>query len=284
MTHPVPSIPPDRNTSRTALGTAYLRAAHQVLDAPPHILEDPLAVTLLGTSAGPRIRAGAEHYQTPERRGLRAHVVLRSRFAEDRLEESMERGVGQYVILGAGFDTFALRQLPWAKGLRILEVDQPATQEMKRAQIAEAGLVMPVNASFAAIDFERESLRDGLRRSSVSLETATFFSWLGVTMYLNEDAIDAVLHTVAAFPAGSEIVLTFSSPGGPPSLLAQRAATYGEPWISYLEPDEIEKKLRGAGFSKVEFLTASEAEARYFRDRPQDLPIPKRTGIVCARR
>ncbi len=184
MTIPNPSILPDRKTSRTALGTAYLRAAHQLLDAPPRILEDPLAVTLLGPEAGRRIRAGAEHDQTPERRALRAHVVLRSRFAEDCLEGSINRGVGQYVILGAGFDSFALRQPPWAKGLRIIEVDQPATQEMKRARIAEAGLVIPDNVAFAAVDFERESLRGGLQRNSVSLETPTFFSWLGVTMYL----------------------------------------------------------------------------------------------------
>ncbi len=204
------------------------------MDAPPRILEDPLAVTLLGSEAGRRIRTGAEHYQTPERRALRAHVVLRSRFAEDCLEGSMNCGVGQYVILGAGFDTFALRQPPWANALRIIEVDQPATQEMKRARIAKSGLAIPDNVAFAAIDFECELLRGGLRRNSISLETPTFFSWLGVTMYLNEDAIHAVLHTVAAFPAGSEIVLTFLSPGGSASPLAQRAATYGEPWINHL--------------------------------------------------
>ena len=102
-------------------------------------------------------------------------------------------------------------------------------------------------------------------------------------MYLNEDAIDAVLRSVAAFPAGSEIVLTFASPpGDSPSPLDQRAASLGEPWISYFEPDTLETKLRGAGFSTVEFLSPAEAEARYFRPRPRDLPVPRRTNIVYA--
>lgn len=272
----------DRNSSRTALGTAYMRAAHQLLDASPHILEDPLAVRLLGPAGVQRIRDAAESYHTPERRALRAHVVLRSRFAEDRLAAAVHRGVTQYVLLGAGFDTFALRQPAWAQLLQILEVDHEATQGMKRSQIAAAGLAMPENANFATIDFEHESLRDGLQRYPISLDEPTFFSWLGVTMYLNEGAIDGVLRSVAAFPAGSEIVLTFAlPPNGARSPFDQRATHLGEPWISYFEPDALEAKLRGASFSTVEFLSPTEAEARYFRHRPGDLPVPRRTNIVC---
>ncbi|MBI1815394.1 MAG: class I SAM-dependent methyltransferase [Deltaproteobacteria bacterium] len=272
----------DRNASRTALGTAYMRAAHQLLDAPPQILEDPLAVLLLGPAALERITNAANSYQTPQRRALRAHVVLRSRFAEDRLAAAVLRGVTQYVVLGAGFDTFALRQPAWARSLKILEVDHLGTQDMKRSQLAAAGLAMPENADFADIDFEHESLRDGLLRYRVSLDEPTFFSWLGVTMYLKEDAVDAVLRSVATFPAGSEIVLTFAPPGDSPSPLDQRATDLGEPWVSYFEPDAIEAKLRDAGFSNVEFLSPAEAEARYFRQRPKDLPVPKRTNLVCA--
>ena len=133
------------------------------------------------------------------------------------------------------------------------------------------------------IDFEHESLLDGLLRYHVSLDEPTFFSWLGVTMYLKEDAIDAVLRSVAAFPAGSEIVFTFvTPPSDSPSPLAQRPASLGEPWVSYFEPDAIEAKLNGNGFSKVEFLSPAEAEARYFRQRPADLPVPKRTNILSA--
>jgi methyltransferase (TIGR00027 family) len=272
----------DHKASRTALGTAYMRAAHQLFETQPRILDDPVALSLLGPTALQRIKDTADHYQTPERLALRAHVVLRSRFAEDRLAAAVLRGITQYVILGAGFDTFALRQPPWARALKILEIDHPGTQAMKRSHLAAAGLSMPENTDFANIDFERESLRDGLLRYHVSMDEPTFFSWLGVTMYLREAAIDAVLHSVAQFPTGSEIVLTFAPPGDSPSPLAERAASLGEPWVSYFEPDALEAKLRGAGFSEVEFLSPAEAEARYFRQRPADLPIPRRTNILCA--
>jgi methyltransferase (TIGR00027 family) len=273
----------DQNASRTALGTAYMRAAHQLLDSPPRILEDPLAVRLLGPAAVKRINETAQSYQTPARRALRAHVVLRSRFAEDQLAAAVHRGVTQYIILGAGFDTFVLRQPVWAQALRILEVDHEGTQIRKRAQLAAAALTMPDNAAFATIDFEHETLHDGLQRYQVSLDEPTFFSWLGVTMYLNEEAIDAVLMSVAAFPAESEIVLTFAPPpGDTPSPFDERAASLGEPWVSYFTTEAIEAKLRDASFSNVEFLSPSEAEARYFRDRPHDLPVPWRTNIVRA--
>ena len=273
----------DRNPSQTALGTAYMRAAHQLFETQPRILDDPVALSLLGPVALQRIKDTADHYRTPERLALRAHVVLRSRFAEDRLAAAVLRGITQYVILGAGFDTFALRQPQWAQALKILEVDHPGTQAMKRSHLTAAGLAMPKNAAFAGIDFEHETLQVGLLRYHVMMDEPTFFSWLGVTMYLKEDTIDAVLRSVATFPPGSEIVLTFApAPAGSPSPLAQRAANLGEPWVSYFEPDALEAKLRGAGFSKVEFLSTAEAEARYFSQRPGDLPVPKQTHILCA--
>jgi methyltransferase (TIGR00027 family) len=273
----------DRHASRTALRTAYMRAAHQLFDAPPRILEDPFAVSLLGPAALQRLNDTAEHYQTPARRALRAHVVLRSRFAEDRLAAAVLRGITQYVVLGAGFDTFALRQPAWAQAVKILEVDHPGTQAMKRSQLAAAGLVMPENADFASIDFEHESLCAGLLRYHVSTDEPTFFSWLGVMMYLKEDTIDAVLRSVAAFPAGSEIVLTFAPPpGDSPSPLAQRVASLGEPWVSCFTPGALEAKLRTAGFAHVEFLSPAEAGARYFRQRPEDLPVPRRINILSA--
>ncbi|HEY5505066.1 MAG TPA: class I SAM-dependent methyltransferase [Sedimentisphaerales bacterium] len=120
-------------------------------------------------------------------------------------------------------------------------------------------------------------------RYGVTMDEPTFFSWLGVTMYLKEDAIDAVLRSVAMFPAGSEIMLTFvQPPSDSPSPLAQSAASFGEPWVSCFEPDTLEAKLRSVGFSTVEFLSPAEAEARYFRQRPKDLPLPKQINILSA--
>jgi methyltransferase (TIGR00027 family) len=273
----------DYKASHTALGTAYLRAAHQLLEAQPLLFDDPVALPLLGPKAIKLIQETVDNYQTPEMLALRAHVVLRSRFTEDRLAAAVSRGITQYVILGAGFDTFALRQPPWAKNLKIIEVDHSGTQTMKRSHVVAADLAMPKNVVFADIDFENESLHDGLLRCGVSMKEPSFFSWLGVTMYLKEDAIDAVLRSVAMFPVDSEIVLTFlTQSSDSPSLLSRRVANLGEPFVSYFEPDALEDKLRGAGFSKVEFLTPVDVETRYFRQRPKDLPVPKQINILCA--
>lgn len=280
----------DRKASRTALATAYMRAVHQLLDGEPRILEDPIVLLLLGPAGLRQINDSANPYRTPEAEALRAHVVLRSRFAEDRLAAAVLRGVTQYIILGAGFDTFAFRQPEWARTLKIAEIDHFETQAVKRSKLEAAGLEMPENAVFGHLDFEHESLLDGLLRYDVSLDQPTFFSWLGVTMYLKEDAIDAVLRTVVLFPSGSEIVLTFSQPSEQASAaktehlscLAERVASVGEPFVTYFEPDELEAKLRSIGFSQVEFLSSAEAEERYFRQRPKGLRVPKRTGLVSA--
>ena len=170
----------EQKVSRTALRTAYLRAVHQLLDAQPLVLDDPIVVSLIGSDGVQRIHDTAEQHYSPERQALRAHVVLRSRFAEDRLEAAVQRTVRQYIILGAGFDTFALRQPEWAGILKIFEVDQPGTQALKRTLMSAAGLSMPENADFIEIDIEKESLGDGLMRSSVSMQEPAFFSWLVV--------------------------------------------------------------------------------------------------------
>jgi methyltransferase (TIGR00027 family) len=280
----------DRNASNTAFGTLFLRGVHQLLDAKPLVLDDPAALTLLGKDACTQIKNSRDHHQTFAARALRTHVVLRSRFTEDRLAQAVDRGITQYVILGAGFDTFAYRQPAWAKTLKIFEVDQPATQAQKRLRLEQAGLALPPNLSFAGIDFEHESLHDGLLRSGISLKEPSFFSWLGVTMYLTEDAIDAVLWTIAQFPPTSEIALTFTQP--PDSLSGKESSFHsslskvvtgaGEPFVSFFTPATIEKKLYKAGFKTIAFLSTEEAEERYFRQRQKDLHIPKRSAIACA--
>ena len=202
----------DRKPTGTALAVAYMRAAHQILDSKPLLLEDAFAVQLLGKGAAQRICEASERYQTPVARALRSHIVLRSRYAEDQLLMAVQRGVSQYVVVGAGYDTFSLRQPEWASSLAIVEVDHPATQSLKRSRIADAGWRVPENVQFADVDFERETLEEGLRRNGVSTAQQTFFSWLGVTVYLTEAAIDETLRSMASFPAGSQVVLTFSQP------------------------------------------------------------------------
>lgn len=282
----------EQTASRTALATAWLRAAHQLVDAQPRILDDPVAVPLLGPGTEDRIRGMGERLQAEPGLSLRAHVVLRSRYTEDRLAAAVQRGITQYVLLGAGLDTFALRQPAWAQALRIVEVDHPATQAAKRQRIADAGYAVPDNLGFAGIDFERESLAEGLRRHGVREDQPTFFSWLGVTMYLQEPAIDAVLRCVAGFAAGSEIVLDFLqlAEGLPQAGLRQASeltrtvAEMGEPFVSCFTPEAMEARLRETGFSRTGLLSAGQAGERYFHGRPADLPVPSRTALAWALR
>ena len=234
--------------------------------------------------------------QAPPARALRSHVVLRSRYAEDRLALAVARGVRQYVVLGAGYDTFIVRQPLWAAALRITEVDRAAIQQAKRARLAEVGLIVPGNVTFLEMDFETETLAAGLERGGVNRSEPAFFSWLGVSVYLTEAAIDAVLATVAAYPAGSEIVFTFSQPRDPrPDVrpdasgdgeptLADRVAAIGEPWLSYFSPEAMEEKLLDAGFRDVEFLTPDAARAAYSSGAAGELPPPRRTAIASALR
>lgn len=273
--------------SRTAAGVAWLRAVHQLIDGTPKILDDPAVVALLGPDGAERVLAERDRAQSRGARALRSHVVLRSRWAEDRLRAAVERGVRRYLVLGAGYDTFVVRQPEWARELRVVEIDRGAIQKAKRARLVQVGLVPPPNAAFLEVDFERETLARALKRARLGPDTPTFFSWLGVTMYLTEPAIDAVLRTIASYPTPSEIVFSFAQPADRETprdtpTLAERAASVGEPWLSYFTPEQIEQKLRGFGFACVEFLTP-EAAACYFAGRDDGLPPPRRTSLVAAR-
>jgi methyltransferase (TIGR00027 family) len=277
----------ERASSRTALGVAALRAVHQVMDAEPRILEDPVITRMMGAELFEKIRTEPEIFRTQGSLGLRSHVVLRSRFAEDKLAEAVGRGVTQYVVLGAGLDTFAYRQPDWAGAIRVFEVDHPASQESKRKRLHAAGIEPPQNLVFAPVDFEIQTLADGLDQAGFDSGKPAFFSWLGVTMYLTEAAIDAVLAFVGSLAPGSGMVLTFAQPelrgsDGRPSL-ADRAAEVGEPWITRFTPAQLERKLNGAGFSEVGFLAPEEAAARYYRGRGDGLPPPRRVNTAFAR-
>ena len=272
----------ERTPSRTAAGVAWLRAAHQIVDDEPLILDDPIAPRLLGPAGRRAIDERRPELFTPGALALRSHVLLRSRFAEDQLALAAGRGIGQYIILGAGLDTFAYRQPGWAGTLQIFEVDQPAGQQLKRQRLADAGIAEPDHLTFVAIDFEAESLRDGLARAGAALDQPTFVSWLGVSMYLTGDAVDSVFHAVSAFPAGSQLVFTFAQPraAGTPSV-ADRAAAVGEPWQTFFSPAELEQVLLDAGFSAVRFLSTEDA-AEYFAGRRDALTAPRRVSIAVA--
>lgn len=197
----------ERQPSRTALGAAGYRAAHQQLEG-GKVFSDPLARTILGDGADAVI-AGLS--ADPAQQRMRIFIAARSRFAEDCLGAAVSRGVRQAVVLGAGFDTFALRNPYSDLGLRVFEVDHPATQAWKRRRLSEVGLAIPASLTFAAIDFERDDLGRGLRDAGFDPDRPAFFIWLGVVPYLGKAAIAVTLHYIASVPT-SEVVFDYSEP------------------------------------------------------------------------
>jgi methyltransferase (TIGR00027 family) len=252
------------------------------LDGQPKILDDPIAAVLLDDEFDQQITAYHDRAREPWIMELRSQVVLRSRFAEDRLADAVRRGARQCVILGAGLDTFAYRQPDWAHTLRIFEVDHHGTQEEKRRRLARAGISPPANLEYVAIDFETTSLREGLQRSSLDFSTPTFFSCLGVLVYLTRDAVDAIFELVAGFPQGSEIAFTFSTPDRAVSNLADRVSSLGEPWQTHFNPEEIIRNLAALGFREISMLNTGEAERTLFQGRGDGLHAPRRGGIAAA--
>jgi methyltransferase (TIGR00027 family) len=219
--------------------------------------------------------------QRPYSRALRAFLAVRSRYAEDQLAVAVERGVRQYVVLGAGLDTFAYRNRFQSAGLRVFEVDHPATQEWKRAQLRDAGIAIPKEMTFAAVDFERQSLEEGLLAAGFDKQQPAFFSWLGVTPYLSRSAFDATVGFIARMPSGSGVVFDFAversllSPQQQLALdrLAARVALAGEPFQLFFDPAALARDLRSLGFGNIEDLSGDQINARYFAGRADGLAV-----------
>ncbi len=198
--------------SQTAIRVAALRAAHQILNGEPKILLDPVSVGLFPQATESAIRADAERLMQAPMRRIRANFVLRSRFAEDRLAEAVARGLTQYLLLGAGLDTFAYRQPDWAQALQIVEIDHPASQAFKLASLSNAGVAIPRNVQFLGIDFACDSLSTKLGSARLEQTKPVFVSWLGVTQYLSREALAATLRTLADWQGGAEIAVTYMMP------------------------------------------------------------------------
>jgi methyltransferase (TIGR00027 family) len=273
----------EREASKTAVGVAILRAVHQMHDGHPRILDDTVILRLLSAEARARVLEGAAAYREPRAMALRAHVLLRSRFAEERLHDAVGRGVTQLVVLGAGLDTFAFRQPPWAAPLRIFEVDHPASQKVKRERLAFAEITTPPNVTFAPIDFEHDTLEAGLVRAGFDPRAKTFVSCLGVLVYLTGEAIADLFAFIARLPVESECVFTFGGTRGPdepdkPSL-ATMAAALGEPWQSSMEFDDVVAVLARAGLPAPE-QPSPETIASYLGDRTDGLQAPRRQRLA----
>lgn len=270
----------DHRPSLTAQGAALHRAAHQLLDNPP-VFTDPLALKIIGPEAEAELRAGADPHTELPRAGLRAFIAARSRFSEDTLAEAVGEGVRQYVLLGAGLDTFAYRAAKTFPGLRVFEVDHPATQGWKRERLAEAGITAPDVLTYAPVNFETETLSVGLARAGFDAKAPAVFAWLGVVPYLTHDAIMATLRFIATLPRGTRVVFDYAEP---PSArdgagraaheaMAARVAASGEPFRSFFMADDLKREVAALGFSKVDDFDAAALNPRYFADRGDDFRL-----------
>jgi methyltransferase (TIGR00027 family) len=232
---------------------AAARAAHLIVDDDPPIFADTLAVAMLGERADELIGFHRAHGTHPVLSGARAQVTCRSRYTEDSLARGIANGISQYVILGAGLDSFACRSRLAAQ-TRVFEVDHPATQEWKR-QV----LTAPDGLTFVPVDFTSDSLGECLARARFDFTAPALVSWLGVTMYLDQDAIGQTLAVIGGFAPGSGLIVDYMLPAGLrdaagdmyAELVGQASAERGEPWLSCLAPGEMAALLGRHGFGAV---------------------------------
>ncbi|MDP9078257.1 MAG: SAM-dependent methyltransferase [Bacteroidota bacterium] len=270
--------------SATAVGAATLKAAHQLIDGDEKLLNDPVILKLLGPETEEYLNDYNYHFFTGASMALRTHVLLRSRYTEDCSAEAYQKGLRQFLFLGAGLETFAYRQPEWARGINIVEADHPTSQADKIQRLNNAGIIPPQNLSFIAVDFESDDLSEVFRKSKLNLKEPVFTACLGVLIYLTRDTADKIFHFLGGLPKGSEFIFSASQnkDNAWATRAAERSAAAGEPWITYFEPDELIKLLKGCGFTKVSFLTTEETEKLYFEGTRIRLPLPARASIVRA--
>jgi methyltransferase (TIGR00027 family) len=283
-------------SSRTAERVALRRAAHQLYDDAPLVFADPLALRILTTDALAELQKREEMERThPFARGMRAFLCARSRFAEDALGQAVANGVRQYVVLGAGLDTYAGRSaLPECSvhpALRIFEVDHPATQAWKRTCLEQAGLHVPNTVTFVPVDFESERLMDRLAASGFDAGAPAFCSWLGVLPYLTREAAEGTLRALGSLVAGSGVAFDYAvareslSPKQQAAYdwLAERVARAGEPFRLGFEPAKLGQLLLECGFTRVEDLDSEAIAACYFEGRTDGLTVRGGMGrLACA--
>ncbi|MGH3204993.1 MAG: class I SAM-dependent methyltransferase [Streptosporangiaceae bacterium] len=263
---------PDPTAERVALW----RAMHVQVDPPPHVLDDEVGLNLAAPEEGWRRRSDMDPTFT---RGFRAAIVARARFIEDLVAEQADQGVGQYVIVGAGLDTFAQRRAEIASRLRVFEVDRPAPQAWKRKRLSELGFGIPEWLRLVPVDFEADSWWEELATAGFDIAQAAVVASTGVSMYLTKEANAAMLRTVASFAPGSTLAMTFLLPeqfvdeqdrrGLQMAEAGARAS--GTPFLSFFAPDEVLSLARQCGFVHVEHVPAAAITQRYFASRPDHL-------------
>jgi len=261
----------------TALRVALWRAIHVQFDPPPHILEDEIGLKLAAPAEGWRDRPDMNPEYT---RRFRAAIVARARFIEDLVLEKAGQGVGQYVILGAGLDTFAQRRPGIGPRLTIFEVDPPGPQAWKRQRLMELGYGVPDWLRFVPVDFETgPSWWDQIKAAGFNAGLSAVVSYAGVSMYLTQEAIMTTLRQAAKFAPGSTLAMTYLLPMEQMDpeervgfgMAEKGARAGGTPFISFFTPARIMAMAREAGFKEVRCVSGADLTRRYFAGRKDGL-------------
>jgi methyltransferase (TIGR00027 family) len=268
--------------SRSAMGSALLRAAHVREDRPPWILDDTLAARLVDEKETAELEASMAGWSPEVRQAFRLSHAVRARLAEDVAIDGLAAGRRDYVLLGAGLDTFALRH-PRASEFTVWEVDHPSTQAWKRAALRRASLPEPAHVRFVPADLAGVAVED------LKLPELATWNWLGVTMYLEPRATQAVLHAIAAASPGTTLVVNFLLAADTLDALARAVrdssvravAAASEPVVATYTQDQAGNLLYAAGFGRVDLFDAAMLQARYLSDRPE-LKLPGSTVIAVA--
>jgi methyltransferase (TIGR00027 family) len=282
--------------SRSAGTSALQRALHTLHADDPKIFEDAFALDLAGPLlkwfVGPRPMASLLQALFPWMMPMVAHHLARARYVEERLDQLVDQGLRQYVLLGAGLDSFAFRRPDLADRVAVFEIDHPGTQARKRRRLRKLGWKEPSNVTYLAVDFEREALRDALARGGFKRGELTLFAWMGVLPYLTEESITSTLQDVAARSApGSEIAFDTLDRAAFPEGRATRAGRnmfraaerMGEPMITGFDPPEIREQLAATGFETLDVVTPEMFKERWFAGRPDRLAPWAYVYVVRAR-
>lgn len=274
--------------SRDAVRASLRRAAHQILDR-PLVFDDPVALPMVGRQVAAALAKNPEKFEAQlGSSAVRAFLVARSRMAEDALAKAVAGGVRQYVVLGAGLDTFAYRN--GVEGLRVFEVDRPATQEWKRSRLKESAIPEPPSLTFVPVDVEQASLADALVTAGLNAAQPAFFSWLGAVPYLAGPLVWRTLEAVAGLcRGGGGITFDYVVPVASLNFL-QRAkfavrapgADEGEPVRTFVDPDALQSRLLALGFAEVRDRGPEALNRRYFSNRADDLAVGEMGHVLTA--
>ena len=270
---------PDPQPDNTAVRTALWRALHVLADAPPHVFTDEVGLAIAAPEASWRERPDMSPFTRP----FRASIIARARFLEDHVTAELVTGVDQYVILGAGLDTFAQRRADLTSRLTVYEIDQPGPQAWKRQRLESLGLGVPPFLRLVPVDFEAgDSWWAELMAAGFDPARPAVVASTGVSMYLTRDAIAATLRRLASLAAGSSLVMSFllpielAEPDVRPGIerAAAGARASGTPWLSFFTPAEMLALACECGFRTVEHVSAVALAERYFADRTDGLRPP----------